>query len=97
MYPLDCSGGQLYVRDADGNFVRLMGVNEIHTEIEDKKYDYDCFDPVWNTQMSFTIKLTHRSERRLRKTIIHDVNAFNRAKRTAARQKEKARRAKLKG
>ena len=97
MYPFDCSGGQLYVRDADGNFVKVMDVNKIHTEIDDKKYDHDLFSPTWNAQMSFTLKLTHRSERRLRKTIIHDLNAFKRAKRTAARQKEKARRERLKG
>lgn len=90
---MDCSGYACYIRNEDGTFLRIDRIPEVQT-LDDGKYDPEMIRSM-PQEMTMQIKLTHRSMRRLRKTIHGVISRRRREIRREKRRAEKERRRKL--
>lgn len=88
---------RFFYRSHDGEYVPLTEIQNI-TLLDEIKYDPSVIYPLWTEtgELSFSISLTHKSSRRMRKMMQALKNSMMRSRRTAMRRKEKARRTLLK-
>ena len=88
---------QLFYSTGDGEYVPFTGIQQA-TIIEEQKYDPELIRPSFleNGELTFTLSLTKRSRRNIKKLFREISNKIGRSIRKVKRAKEKERRAKLK-
>lgn len=88
----------LYYRDADGNYVKFIDIQQAVFELE-MKDDPGIVSPLWTEagELCFSLTMTPASSKRWKKTFHAFTNHTRRTIRTMKRQKEKQRRNRLKG
>lgn len=98
MPPHDCEGiiGPLFFSTGDGKYVPFPGIQEMTLpKVDDPKYA-DAMSIQSAVDTSMTFEMTHRSARRLYKSIRAAINHAKRKRRQWKRWKEKTRRSGLK-
>lgn len=95
MPPHEYEEPRLFLKTADGGIIPFDGIQPVNLNAD---YGSEWITPFSDmpSEMSMTFRITHRSERRMRKLVHAIVRKTERMKRTIARHKEKERRKRLK-
>jgi hypothetical protein len=89
--------GNLFIVCDDGTYVPFEGTTEIDLNDIPSDAVYDPIVPINNEPMTITFDMKRRDHRKMLKFFKKQVNAMGRRIRYLERQKERARRRKLKG